>query len=88
MNTGKVFVGMGTPTLLAGLACIVYTELGEYNWEVELAGLIMAPIGAVFEVIGIPCWCVGKKDIKRANGEALTFNYQVAPTGVGLALNF
>ena len=88
MNTGKVFVGMGTPTLLAGLACIVYTELGEYNWEVELAGLIMAPIGAVFEVIGIPCWCVGKKDIKRANGEALTFNYQVAPIGVGLALNF
>ena len=88
MNAGKVFVGMGTAALLAGLACIVYTELGEYNWEVELAGLIMAPIGAAFEVIGIPCWCVGKKDIKRANGEALTFNYQVAPTGVGLALNF
>ena len=88
MNAGKVFVGMGTATLLAGLACIVYTELGEYNWEVELAGLIMAPIGAAFEVIGIPCWCVGKKDIKRAKGEPLTFNYQVAPTGVGFALNF
>ena len=88
MNAGKVFVGMGTATLLAGLACIVYTELGEYNWEVELASLIMAPIGAAFEIIGIPCWCVGKKDIKRAKGEPLTFNYQVAPTGVGLALNF
>ena len=87
MNAGKVFVGMGTPTLLAGVACIVYDAV-EGNDDALLAGICMAPIGAAFEIIGIPCWCVGKKDIKRAKGEPLTFNYQVTPTGVGFALNF
>ena len=57
-------------------------------YDALVAGISLFGIGLAFEVIGIPCWCAGKKDIKRVNGEALTFNYQVAPTGVGLALNF
>ena len=44
--------------------------------------------GGAFEIIGIPCWIAGGKDLQRANNPDLTFNYQVAPTGINLALNF
>ncbi len=45
-------------------------------------------IGGAFEIIGIPCWAVGAHELKNAKNPNLSLNYQVAPTGVNLALNF
>lgn len=56
--------------------------------DARISWITFFSVGGAFELIGISCWAAGSKDIKRPNNSDLTFNYQVAPTGVNLALKF
>lgn len=95
VNAGKTFFSMGTICWAVAAGTGIAYQKHEYSFSEssEAAALfitthIFGSMGILFDVIGIPCWIAGAKDLQRANNSNLTLNYQVAPTGINLALNF
>lgn len=90
VKTGKAFFSMGMITIAAGSALAIYGAVPVDNQDGDFitAGCMMVAAGGALDIIGIPCWIAGAKDLQRANNSNLTFNYQVAPMGINLALKF
>lgn len=91
VKAGKAFFSVGTIALAIGGAMAIASMVDpeEDGWGVHFtAGWTTATAGLGFDIIGISCWAGGAKKLKTANNSDLTFNYQVAPTGVNLALKF
>ena len=84
---GKSLVGIGVPVFAAGFALSITGFCYDYA-ELWAPGVVMGVVGGSATVLGGCYWHQGKLDIESVQGEMLTFNYQVAPTGIRLALNF
>ena len=86
---GKSLVSIGVPVFAAGFALsITGFCYGRAYPEIWAPGIVMGIVGGSATVLGGCYWHQGKLDIESVQGEMLTFNYQVAPTGIRLALNF
>ena len=72
----------------AGYGTSSYWDYMDKGNAAFISMIALFPTGGAFEIIGIPCWIAGAKDLQRANNPDLTFNYRVAPTGINLALKF
>lgn len=90
VKTGKAFFSMGTITIAIGSALAIAgaTPVSDQDGDLIDIGWMLVAAGGALDIIGIPCWIAGAHDLKRANDSNLTFNYQVAPTGINLAINF
>ena len=95
VKAGKTFFSMSTICWAIAAGTGVAYQKNEYSfgesheaYSLFVTTHIFGSMGILFDVIGIPCWIAGAKDLQRANNPSLTFNYQVAPTGINLALNF
>ncbi len=95
INAGKTFCTMGALCLVTAVGTGVGYGFSDYGFSEDRGAYALfvsthafTTFGVFFEILGGSCWAAGKRDLKRAGNPNLTFNYQVAPTGINLAFNF
>lgn len=95
VNAGKTFFAMSTVCWAIAAGTGIAYQKNEYGFgeskeasDLFITTHFFGSLGILFDVIGIPCWIAGAKDLRRADNPNLTLNYQVAPTAINLALNF
>ncbi len=95
VKAGKAFFSIGTTCLAMSFCTGIAYDVQKYGFNEDdrafdlfVSTHILASFGVLCNIIGIPCWAVGAHELKNAKNPNLSLNYQVAPTGVNLALNF
>lgn len=66
-----------------------YNKTYEMKTRSQLAGVILAPIGAGFTIIGASCHAAGKKKLRKLDEDNLSFNFGINGYGnPALSFNF